>query len=147
MSSDQISIPSGIEEQIRALRLLLQQGDVTIKGKNTKGQSIAGPVRDVLVQILEHVQDGQAITIIPANHELSSQEAADMLGVSRQYVVRILEDGKLPFHKAGSHRRIYRDDLIAYKAARDQGRLAALDQIARAEVAAGTYDVFVPSEE
>jgi excisionase family DNA binding protein len=52
------------------------------------------------------MQEGKAITIIPANHELSLQEAADLLGVSRQYMVQLLEDSKLPFHKPGTHRRI-----------------------------------------
>jgi excisionase family DNA binding protein len=147
MSTDQISIPSGGEEQLRTLRSLLLQGNVTFKGKNNKPQSLAEPVRDILVQILTHLQGGQAITIIPANHELSSQEAADLLGVSRQYMVRLLEDGKLPFHKVGTHRRIYLEDLMAYKNARDTRRLQALREMAREEVEAGTYDVFVSPDE
>jgi excisionase family DNA binding protein len=104
-------------------------------------------VRDVLIRILTHMEEGQAITIIPAGHELSSQDAADLLGVSRQYMVRLLEGGKLPFHRAGTHRRIYLRDLMAYKKERDRQRREALDQMAREEVEAGTYDVFVLSEE
>jgi excisionase family DNA binding protein len=104
-------------------------------------------MRDVLVRILTHIQDGQPITIIPANDELSSQDAADLLGVSRQYMVRLLEDSRLPFHRAGTHRRIYLQDLMAYKKERDGRRREALGEIAREEVAAGTYDVFVLPEE
>jgi excisionase family DNA binding protein len=147
MSSDQISIPSGGEEQLRALRTLLLQGDVTITGANNQQQSIAEPVRDMLVRILTHMQEGQAITIIPANDELSSQDAADLLGVSRQYMIRLLEDGRLPFHCAGTHRRIYLQDLVAYKKQRDGRRREALGEVAREEVEAGTYDVFVLPEE
>lgn len=147
MSTDQISIPSGSEEQLRALRSLLLQGEVTVKGKNNKQQSLAEPVRQVLVQILTHMQEGHAITIIPANHELGSQEAADLLGVSRQYMVRLLEDGKVPFHKAGTHRRVYLEDLMAYKNERDSRLLTALGEMAREEVEAGTYGVFVSPEE
>lgn len=147
MSSHQISIPSGGEEQLRALRNLLLDGEVTVTGANHQQQSIPSPVRDVLIRILTHMEVGQAITIIPASHELSSQDAADLLGVSRQYMVRLLEGGKLPFHRAGTHRRIYLQDLMAYKKERDRQRREALDQMAREEVEAGTYDVFVLSEE
>lgn len=126
MSSYQISIPSGGEEQFRALRNLLQHGEATITGANDEQQSIPAPVRDVLVQILTHMQEGQAITIIPAIHELSTQDAADLLGVSRQYMVRLLEDGKLPFHRAGTHRRIYLQNLVAYKKQRDPAATASI---------------------
>ena len=88
MSSDQISIPSGGEEQLRALRALLIRGEVTFTGESNEQQSLAAPARDALVQILTHMQEGQAITIIPTSHELGSQDAADLLGVSRQYMVR-----------------------------------------------------------
>lgn len=147
MSSHQISMPSGGEEQLRALRNLLLHGEVTVIGADHQQQSIPSPVRDVLVRILTHMEEGQAITIIPASHELTSQDAADLLGVSRQYMVRLLEGGKLPFHRAGTHRRVYLQDLMAYKKERDRQRREALDQIAREEVEAGTYDVFVLSEE
>ena len=147
MSSHQISIPSGGEEQLRALRNLLLDGEVTVTGANHQQQSIPSPVRDVLIRILTHMEEGQAITIIPASHELTSQDAADLLGVSRQYMVRLLEGGKLAFHRAGTHRRIYLQDLMAYKKERDRQRREALDQMAREEVEAGTYDVFVLSEE
>src|ERR1700733_13252306 len=93
------------------------------------------------------MEEGQAITIIPASHELTSQDAADLLGVSREYMVRLLQGGKLAFHRAGTHRRIYLQDLMAYKKERDRQRREALDQMAREEVEAGTYDVFVLSEE
>lgn len=147
MSAHQISVPSGGEEQFRALRDLLEHGEATVTGANNVRQRIPAPVRDVLVRILAHMEEGQAITIIPASHELTSQEAADLLGVSRQYMVRLLEDGKLPFHRTGTHRRIYFQDLMGYKKERDRQRREALDQMAREEVEAGTYDVFVLPEE
>lgn len=147
MSSHQISMPPGGEEQLRALRSLLLHGEVTVIGANQQPQSIPSPVRDVLIRILKHMEEGQAITIIPASHELSSQDAADLLGVSRQYMVRLLDAGKLPFHRAGTHRRVYLQDLIAYKKERDGQRQEALGHIAREEVESGTYDVFVLSEE
>ncbi|MGH9356827.1 MAG: helix-turn-helix domain-containing protein [Terriglobia bacterium] len=93
------------------------------------------------------MEEGQAITIIPASHELTSQEAADLLGVSRQYIVRLLEDGRLPFHRTGTHRCIYFQDLMGYKKERDRQRREALDQMACEKVEAGTYDVFVSLEE
>lgn len=66
-----------------------------------------------------------------------------MLGVSRPFLVRMLEDGKLAFHMVGSHRRLYLSDLLAYKTQRDLARHEAIQRLAREDVEAGTYDTVV----
>jgi excisionase family DNA binding protein len=80
------------------------------------------------------------------NQDLDSQVAADLLGVSCRYMVRLLDEGKLPFYGTGIHRRVNLDDLMAYKTERDNGRREALSAMAREEVEAGTYDVIVLPE-
>ena len=72
--------------------------------------------------------------------QLTAQRAADLLGVSRPPLIKLLEAGVLPYHKAGSHRRIFLKDLLAYQKRRDEERKAALDRIAKEAFESGLYD-------
>ncbi len=83
---------------------------------------------------------GRAIILIPENQQLTTQRAADLRGVSRPHLIKLLEAGELPYHKAGSHRRIYLKDLAVYQKRRDSERKAALDSIAREAIESGLFD-------
>lgn len=72
-------------------------------------------VFQVLRQIVHYMTRRQAIFIVPADHALTTQAAADILGVSRQYLIRVVDQHKLPYHKTGTHRRILMSDLLSYK--------------------------------
>ena len=69
-----------------------------------------------------------------------------MLGVSRQFLVQVLERDEMPFHMVGAHRRVYVRDLLAYKAKRDTKRHQILDQLTRAEAEDGLYDLELPDD-
>lgn len=88
------------------------------------------PALRMLVDILANMAEGNAVSIVPIHAVLTTQEAADFLGVSRPYLVGVLERGELPHHKAGKHRRIYFRDLLAYRTARMGQSQAALDALA-----------------
>lgn len=93
------------------------------------------------------MQAGDAVSIVPEHQDLTTQRAANMLGVSRPFMVRLLEEDKLRFHMAGSHRRVYLKDVLAYKARRDKDRHASIVRTARMESKAGTYDkVALPAD-
>jgi excisionase family DNA binding protein len=85
----------------------------------------------LLMEILEAMAAGRGVTIIPENAELTTVQAADVLNVSRPFLVRLLEEGAIPFRKVGKHRRIRMDDVMAYKEDIDRKREAALDELAR----------------
>jgi len=85
----------------------------------------------LLKEILLFMSEGKGITLIPTDVELSTQEAADILQVSRPHVVKLLEEGKIPYHKAGSHRRISQQDLTFYELALKSTRKASLDYLAK----------------
>lgn len=83
---------------------------------------------------------GAAVTVVPQNEELTSEQAADFLNVSRQYVVRLLERGDIASTKIGAHRRIRAVDLANYRHLRDEGRAAALANMADQAQVGGGYD-------
>ena len=81
--------------------------------------------------IMQHMAQGKAISIIPSSAEITTQQAAEMLNMSRPHVVKLLEDGELPFHKVGTHRRIKLKDLEKYRARMEKEREEALTELAR----------------
>ncbi len=101
-------------------------------------------VYDVLSQVITAMRAGRAITVAPLAQRLTTQEAADLLGISRPTMIKLLDDGKLPFEQPGRHRRIRLDDLLAYRDERRRGRSEALDELARQTDALGLYDEEAP---
>jgi excisionase family DNA binding protein len=85
----------------------------------------------LLVDILAELADGNAVKVVPVHAELTTQEAADLLNVSRPHLVKLLESDALPFHKTGKHRRIRFADLMKYKAMRDQTSEEAMAALAK----------------
>lgn len=95
----------------------------------------------LLLDILEAMAAGRGVTIIPENAEMTTFEAAEMLNVSRPYLIKLLEEGAIPHRKVGKHRRIRMEDLMAYKARDDRERDAVLDQLVREAQEQGEYNL------
>jgi excisionase family DNA binding protein len=88
--------------------------------------------------VLGELKAGKSVTILENNEALTTMEAARVLGVSRQFLVQLLEGNQIPFHRVGTHRRVYTRDLLAYKVDRD-ARRKIWDDLVRAEIEDGTY--------
>jgi len=84
----------------------------------------------LLMEILEAMASGQSITLIPEQAELTTVQAAEILNVSRPFLIKLLDDEKIPCRKVGKHRRIRVDDVLNYKRSDDQRRETILDQLA-----------------
>ena len=141
--TDPISIPETEEAQFRELRRLIQSGDAKLVGSDGRQIAIPQPLHELLLVILNNLQSGNAISIIPERQQLTTQRAADILGVSRPFLVGLVEAGEIPFHMVGRHRRIYLSDLLEYKRRRDAARHEAINNMARSEIEAGTYDIVI----
>lgn len=107
-----------------------------------KGERIALP--ESLFYVLERVAEvlarGDSITLVPVGREVTTQQAADLLNVSRQYLVRLLDEKRIPFRKTGKHRRLRIEDVLAFKQARDKDRRAGLRELSQMTEAFGGYD-------
>jgi excisionase family DNA binding protein len=95
----------------------------------------------LLHELVHQLAQGNVVTIVPAEKQLTTQQAADILNVSRPYLVRLLEEGKVPFTKTGTHRRVRFDDLMRYKQERDAARRSELRELTRMSEEMGMYDL------
>jgi excisionase family DNA binding protein len=138
--------PTADANHFRALRRLAQSSSAKIVGKRGETVAIPPAVRTLLAEIARNMEVGKAVSVVAEHHELTTQRAANILGVSRPFLVRMLEEGKLAFHMVGTHRRLYLSDLLEYKAERDRARHDAIKSLAQEDVAAGTYDTVILPE-
>jgi len=83
----------------------------------------------LLMNLLRMVAKGDAVTLVPVSQQLTTQQAADILNVSRPYLIKLIENGDIPCHRTGRHRRIKAEDLYSYKERRDEARARALDDL------------------
>lgn len=109
---------------------------------DSTGESIELPkvIFDALVHIVQQMKQGRSILMMPEDETFTTQAAANFLGVSRQFFVDLIESGSIPFHKVGSHRRVYFKDLLTYAKERDHSRRTTLDNLFDQVSNAGKYD-------
>ncbi len=106
-----------------SIRLRLEDGE--------ESELVSVPTSAVrlFLHVLNEMSRGNAVTLIPTHAELTTQQAADLLNVSRPYVVKLLDEGKMPFRTVGKFRRIRFDDLMAYKQKDDEVRAKLADEL------------------
>jgi excisionase family DNA binding protein len=115
-------------------------GRARLRGPRGEEMIIPQSLYAVLVQAVKELMNGRAISIVPVTAELTTQQAADMLNVSRPFLVKLVEAGAIRFHKTGTHRRVYLKDLLAYKRKRDEKAQRALGRLVTEAQDLGIYD-------
>ncbi len=117
------------------LRLTLTRSD---------GESVQAEVPTVAVRLLAHVLEemarGNPVILIPRHAELTTHQAADLLRVSRPYLIKLLDGGQIPHRKVGAHRRVRYEDLVAYQEQEKAARHRALDEMTAEAQRLGLYE-------
>ena len=130
-------------EQLRKIfaSQIKEDGSITLSVSVDDGavQNLAllPAVTSSLLNVLELVSSGRGFQTVPIDSELTTQQAADLLNVSRPYLVKLLDEGEIPHVKIGRHRRVRANDLFAYKEKRDEIRSNALSELARMDCEEG----------
>lgn len=129
--------PAEVEQAKESSRTLSKYTDVdrvqlSLRGCNGEADDLVlpGHVLQILLDVLSEMSKGNAISLIPHHQEISTQEAANLINVSRPFLVGLLENGEIPFRKVGAHRRVLLVDVLAYKERIDNLRTEALDELA-----------------
>ncbi len=131
-SAEEIAIAQECSREISAyLETGSESQKIDISSRDGQKHELSIPTRalSLLIDVLAQLGQGNAVKIIPIHAELTTQEAADILNVSRPYLVKMLDQGEIPHHKVGRHRRVRYQDLMDYKSAVDTQRISALDEL------------------
>ena len=107
---------------------------------NEEPVEVPGPAFEALKIAVEAMAQGQTIVLMPHGRELTSQEAADLLHVSRPHLIKLCDEGQIPYQRVGSHRRLKIEDVLAYRETRNKSRREYLHELTRlAEEEDGGY--------
>lgn len=133
--------PDDLDELLDLARFVDQHTEPgLLLGPDGEQVPLPAEVYQVLRQVVEVMREGKATLVAPQGMLLTTQEAADFLGISRPTLVKLLEDGAIPFEKPNRHRRVRLQDLVDFRARRRADRRAALDQMTEEASELGLYD-------
>lgn len=132
-------------QDVQALYRTIQSGKATLVGAGGESSPLPDSLDAFLLELSDALNSGKSVSIFREQVSLTSAEAAGILGTSRQFLVNLLTSGEIPHHMVGTHRRIYVQDLMKYKAERDGHRKKALRDLVQAEVQEGLYEKVPPA--
>jgi excisionase family DNA binding protein len=129
--------------EIASLMVRMDQEEpvlLALLGPHDERIALPDSVYRILREVVERLRRGESVSILSADEELTTRQAADALNVSRPYLVRLLDTGQIPCHRVGTHRRVRREDLEHYRLERDQRRRANLHTMVREAEEHGLYE-------
>jgi excisionase family DNA binding protein len=135
-----IPLPDSEQQKVRALERALHNGVPAFVTSAGEQIELPGAVFEFLKTAVGFMSHGQAITLVPDNQAITTQRAANILGMSRPFFIKQLEAGLMAHHRVGNQRRVYLRDVLAFAKRRDEERVAALDRLARDAFEAGMYE-------
>jgi excisionase family DNA binding protein len=139
-SSEVVDISQREQREIASIYAKLREAEAKLIGPDGKTEILPNNLYSFLLRLLADLRAGNSVTILQSKHQLTTVEAGKLLGMSRQYLIRLLEKGEIPYHFVGTHRRLFVRDVIAFKMKRDLSRREILDDLSKREIAKGDYD-------
>lgn len=143
-ASDVVAPPDDLKEVLNLTRFLDSHVEpAMLLGPDGEQLPLPQEIYDVLRRVVDAMKNGRSVSISPIDRKLTTQQAADMLGVSRMTVVRLLDEHELPFEQPSTsrHRRIRLNDLLAYRERKRVESRSRLSEMTRQAVEDGLYDV------
>jgi excisionase family DNA binding protein len=149
-SGEKTRVPLAISDddlkQVLTLYQKFRRSRAKLVGPDGKAQSLPVSHYDFLARLIAELREGQSVAIVQNDAQLTTVESVRMLGVSRQFLIKVLARDEIPHHMVGTNRRVYVRDFLAYKAERDSKRLQILDGLTRAETEDGLDDLESPDD-
>ncbi|RZP17943.1 MAG: DNA-binding protein [Erythrobacter sp.] len=123
-----------IANQLRRILAAQKDGEVTLKvheadSKERVEVTLTPAMSDLFLELLRHIGRGSAVTLVPIQEMLTTQQAADLLNVSRPHLIKLLDRGEMEHTLVGRHRRVDAKEVFAYKAKRDAERSSAMEEL------------------
>lgn len=135
-----ITLPLTEREQIRDLERMLDLGAPALVSASGERLVVPQAVYEVLRKVVELMAEGRSVALLPDNQIVTTQRAANLLGMSRPFFISLLETGAMAYHRVGNQRRVYLRDVLEFARKRDEERQAALDRLSRQAFETGMYD-------
>ncbi|MBI2863201.1 MAG: helix-turn-helix domain-containing protein [Chloroflexi bacterium] len=126
--------------QLESSLAAVEEKDAVLVMPNGEKVRMPASVVRLLVSGIHELARGNGVVVLPVHSDLTTQEAASLLNVSRPFLIKLLDDGEIPFYYVGSHRRIPCRDLMLYRDRRSKGRRKALAEMAREAQEMGLYE-------
>jgi excisionase family DNA binding protein len=135
-----IAPPATEQVQIRDLERMLDLGTPALVGASGERIVVPPTVYKVLRTVVGLMAEGRSVTLLPDDRVVTTQRAADLLGMSRPFFIKLLDTGAMAHHRVGNQRRVYLRDVLQFARKRDEECQAALDRLSRQAFEAGLYD-------
>lgn len=130
LTGEEINLAKEISHTLS--RAIKGRRSITLRLSGSKNElRLPASATPLLVEMLDQMGKGKTVKVLAADTEISTQRAANLLHVSRPFLIDLLEKKQIPFRRVGSHRRVRLADVLAYKQQTDEQRLAALDELTR----------------
>ncbi len=142
-----ITLSDTEQAEVRSIEPRLGPGRAVLIGPSGDEVELPPTVYQVLREVISMMAAGKAITLVPDQEVVTTQRAADLLGVSRPFLIKLLDESAMNYHMVGNQRRVYLRDVLAYVRRRDHDRRAALAGLSREAFEAGLYDSNVMPED
>jgi excisionase family DNA binding protein len=131
--------PDNQRAEVVRIYKALKQGPAAIIDADGQRLPLPQALYAILVQAARELELGRGVSLVSSGHELTSQQAAEVLNVSRPFLIRLLDEEHIPYHMVGTHRRIALEDLLAFRESRSKARKTALGKMAREAQKSGDY--------